>query len=520
MNLESLTLEEKVGQLFMVGFHGQKPNGDIINLITKYHVGGICYFSRNLKNPKQVHRLSTELQSFTNINTPLFLSIDQEGGMVSRMTEGVTVSPSKMALGAIDNRLYTKQIAQIVARELKGMGINMNFDPSVDVNTNPKNPVIGVRSFGENVKKVSKHGLETINGYQKENVSAVVKHFPGHGDTEVDSHLNLPIIAHSLERIHSVELSPFKYAIENGVDAVMVSHVSFPNLEKELPATLSPNIVQGLLRKELGFEGVIVSDCMEMLAIENQYSSEESAILAIKAGVDLILFSHTYEKQRKAIDAVIQAVKDGVVSEKRIDESVTRILALKHKRKMGQFNEYNRESFNRRRNIEFAQKLSEQSITIVKNEHELLPLDQNKQTVLIWPTITKTSQVAETFKQTKTLGHFLQEKLNNFTELPLSTDEAVLNACKDSEQIIIATYNLTQDKENLHITKEIVNQFHQKTVICAFGNPYDFLEVPDVSAYVSAYDIRPITQHSVAKTLCGLRDTKAKLPVKLPSITV
>src|SRR5690625_615940 len=411
MHIESLTLEEKIGQLFIVGFHGQKPNGDIINLITKYHIGGVCYFSRNLKNPKQVHRLSMDLQSFTNIHTPLFLAIDQEGGMVSRITEGVTTSPSKMALGALDNRLYTKQIAQIVARELKAMGINMNFDPSIDVNTNPKNPVIGVRSFGENVKKVSKHGLDTINGYQNENVSAVVKHFPGHGDTEVDSHLDLPVIAHSLERIHSVELAPFKYAIDNGVDAVMVSHISFPSLEELSPASLSPNVVQGLLREKLGFEGVIVSDCMEMFAIEKEYNCEESAILAIKAGVDLILFSHTYEKQRAAIDAVIQAVKNGVISEERINESVSRILALKQKRKMEQLNEYNRESFNQRRNIAFSKKISEQTITIIKNEHELLPLKQNKQTVLLWPTITKTSPVTETFKQRKTLGYFLQEKL-------------------------------------------------------------------------------------------------------------
>src|SRR5690625_1294079 len=517
MNLESFTLEEKVGQLFMVGFNGLEPNGEIINLITKYHVGGICYFSRNLKTPKQVHKLSTELQSYANIKTPLFLSIDQEGGMINRITEGITVSPNNMALGAINNRLYTKQIAEIVARELGAMGINMNFDPSMDVNNNPKNPVIGTRSFGEDVTKVSKHGVETINGYQKENISAVVKHFPGHGDTNIDSHEDLPVIPHPMERIHSIELPPFQYAIDNGVDAVMVSHVSFPSLDKDYPASLSPKIVQGLLRKKLGFEGVVITDCMEMLAIDHNYSSGESAILAINAGIDLILISHTYEKQREAIDAVIQAVKDGEISEERIDESVSRILALKQKRKTGENHEYNREKFAKKRHIEFAKKLTEQSITIVKNDDNLLPLNHNKKTVLLWPSNIKTSPVIETNKQASTLGHFLHGRLNHFTELPLSTDEAVFNACKDSEQIIIATFNLTQDKETLHTTKEFINQFHQKTILCAFGNPYDFLVAPYVSAYVAAYDIRPITLHSVAKALCSVGETRTKLPVvKLP----
>src|SRR5690625_1173171 len=188
---------------------------------------------------------------------PLLLSIDQEGGMVNRIKDGVTNSPSNMALGAIDNRLYTRQIAEIVAKELRAMGINMNFDPSVDVNNNPNNPVIGTRSFGEDVKKVSQMGVETINGYQKEVVSADIKHYPCHGDTDVDSHLDMPVIPHGLDRIESVELPPFVAAVENGVDAVMVSHVSFPVYEENLPATLSPRIVQGLLREEIGFDGVI-----------------------------------------------------------------------------------------------------------------------------------------------------------------------------------------------------------------------------------------------------------------------
>lgn len=515
MNLKSMTLEQKVGQLFMVGFDGHEPNGDIENLISKYNVSGICYFSRNLKNPKQVHTLSTKLQSYANSDFPLFLTIDQEGGMVNRLTEGITISPSNMALGALNNRVYTKQIAEIVAKELRSMGVNMNFAPSLDVNNNANNPVIGVRAFGEAPKLVSEHGYEVVQAYQNENIIPSVKHFPGHGDTDTDSHLEMPVVNHSMERLEEVELAPFKYAIDKGVDSVMISHVSFPTLEDTYPATLSHNIVTGLLREKMEYDGVIVTDCMEMLAIDNNYTSAESATLAIKAGIDLVLVSHTYDKQRAAIDGVIEAVKSGEISEERIDESVRRILSLKERRNVGEAIEFNPDNFQSKRTKEFERKVHELVLTPVKNENNLLPLDNTKKTVTLWPDISKTSLVDEEFSQTITISDYIANKLDDYTELPLSLDDDVLKACEEAEQIIITTYNISQAADNLKMTKEIVNRFGEKIVAIAYRNPYDLQEIPNVAAYIAAYDIRPLTLESVAKVLTGEAKAGGKLSVTI-----
>lgn len=510
-----MSLEDKVGQLFMVGFHGHEPNTDILNLIDKYNVSGVCYFSRNLKNPKQVHQLSTALQNKAKKGFPLLLTVDQEGGMVNRLTEGITISPSNMALGALNNRVYTKQIAEIVAKELRAMGVNMNFAPALDVNNNPNNPVIGVRSFGETPNLVGVHGNEIVQAYQKENIAPSVKHFPGHGDTDVDSHLDLPVVPHQMDRLNEVELAPFRYVIERGVDSVMVSHVAFPTLEKKYPATLSHNIITGLLREQLGYDGVVVTDCMEMLAIDDNYTSAESAILAINAGIDLVLVSHTYEKQRAAMDGVIEAVRSGEITEERIDESVKRILALKERRHVGEEITFDPANFQSKHAVEVERKVHEQALTVVKNEHALLPLSRDKKTVLLWPNISKTSLVDEDFTQNITLSDYLKDEISDYQELPLSSTEAVQQACLDADQIIIATYNVAQSAENLALTKAVVEQFGEKTVACAFRNPYDLKEIPSVAAYVAAYDIRPLTLESTAKVLTGEVKPSGKLSVTI-----
>lgn len=515
MNLDNISLEDKVGQLFMVGFDGHESNTDILNLIDKYNVSGVCYFSRNLKNPKQVHKLSTTLQNKAKKGFPLLLTIDQEGGMVNRLTEGITISPSNMALGALNNRVYTKQISEIIAKELRAMGVNMNFSPALDVNNNANNPVIGVRSFGETPNLVSVHGNEIVQAYQKENIAPSVKHFPGHGDTDVDSHLDLPVVDHPTERLEEVELAPFKYVIDRGVDSIMVSHVSFPTLENKYPATLSHNIITGLLREKLGYDGVVVTDCMEMLAIDNNYTSAESAILAINAGIDLVLVSHTYDKQRAAMDGVIEAVRSGEITEERIDQSVRRVLALKARRNVGEEIVYNPDNFQSKRSVEFERKVHEQAITVVKNENTLLPLSDTKKTVLLWPKIEKTSLVDEEFKQSITLSDYLGDKITDYQELSLSLDDSVIHACEAADQIIIVTYNLLQSVENLALTKGIVERFAEKTVACAFRNPYDLKEIPTVAAYVAAYDIRPLTLESTAKVLTGEVKSAGKLSVTI-----
>lgn len=331
--LNDLTLEQKVGQLLMCGFHSQHADEQITRLIRDYHVGGVIYFRRNVESVDQLTRLSAELQEMAAEAgaLPLMISVDQEGGMVARIDqEGMTQVPGNMALGATGNAEYTLECAQILGRELKNIGIDMNLAPVVDVNNNPLNPVIGVRSYGEHAESVAAHGVAAITGYQSQGIAATAKHFPGHGDTAVDSHLGMVTVPHDRNRLEQMELLPFRKAIEAGVDAIMTAHVMFPSIEPEpIPATLSHKVLTGLLREEMGFEGIIITDCLEMHAISKPYGVAEAAIRAVEAGADLILVSHTLQDQVAALEAIVEAVRTGRISEEVIHQAVERIMTWK-----------------------------------------------------------------------------------------------------------------------------------------------------------------------------------------------
>jgi beta-N-acetylhexosaminidase len=334
--LKNMTLEEKVGQLFQVGFHSKTTDAEIKDLIENYHIGGVIYFSRNIENLEQTATLSKNLQELalnSSAGIPLFISIDQEGGKVRRIKD-LTYFPANIEIGATGDKELSRKIAAATAKELKEVGINVNLAPVLDVNNNPANPVIGVRSFGSDPELVAAMGVAYIEGLQYAGIIATAKHFPGHGDTATDSHFDLPVINHSRERLEQIEIYPFKKAIEAGVDSIMAAHIYFPNIELEagMPATLSKSVLNDLLREELNFEGVIITDDMEMNAITNFFGTAAAAVKTIEAGSDIVLISHSYDKQKKAIEAVIKAVENGRISEKRIEESLKRIIKLKGKR--------------------------------------------------------------------------------------------------------------------------------------------------------------------------------------------
>lgn len=515
LDITKYSIEEKVGQLFMVGFDGHEMNDDMYNLIINYNVSGVCYFSRNLHDKAQVRKLSDSLQKHTKYDFPLLLAIDQEGGRVNRITNDVITSPGNMPLGAIDNLLYTRRIAETVAHELKLMGINMNFAPSVDINNNPKNPVINTRSFGENIKKVTDMGLATIQGFEKHNVIPSVKHFPGHGDTAVDSHHDVPVIPHDLFRMDRVELTPFKKAIEHDVDSVMVSHLLFPALDPDNFATLSYPIVTELLREKLGFSGVVVTDCMEMDAIGKNYTMGEAAIKAIQAGIDLVLISHTYDKQRKAIDAVIQAVKAGVISEERINESFTRIMELKNRRKIEETIPFAWDEDWREEKKKFAKKLTDLSITKVKDSQQLLPIHKQENVVVLWPTIEKSSFAEEDFIQKDTLAYYLQNHSNHIQQFPLEHTPEIVNACEEADKIIIVTNNILRDEEQQIVVQALMHQFADKTIAISTHAPYDYAAYPEVSTYIAAYSANPTTLESLSRLLYGQLTNRARLPVTI-----
>lgn len=328
--VKGMSLEEKIGQLFIIGFNGEEIDKDIEYMIKNYYVGGFILFQENIKNIDQTLNLINSLKKANeNNNIPLFISTDEEGGKVTRVSNLFGSVPGSRKIGEIDNEEYSFKIGDIIGYRLKSIGFNLDFAPVLDINSNPKNPVIGDRSYGRTKDIVSKHGIQVMKGIKSNNVIPTIKHFPGHGDTFIDSHLDLPAVNKDLEELRKMELIPFKEAIDMGADMVMVGHMLFPKIDSENPATFSKEIITNLLRKDLNYDKVIVTDDMTMGAITKNYNIEKVAIKSLKAGADIILICHSYEDQIKVIESIKEAVKSGEILEKEIDEKVYRIVKLK-----------------------------------------------------------------------------------------------------------------------------------------------------------------------------------------------
>jgi len=280
--------QDQPGQLLFCGFEGTGVPDDLAALIAAGRIGGVILFARNIENPEQVRALTTELHGLAPEEAPLMLAIDQEGGRVQRLREPWTEWPPMRVVGDRDEVTLTEEIARALARELGDLGIQLDFAPCVDVDTNPDNPIIGDRSFGRTPERVSKHAAHFIDAMQRAGVAACAKHFPGHGDTATDSHLELPRLDHGLERLRRIELPPFRAAVEAGVASIMTAHVLFPALDAERPATLAPEVMR-LLREELGYEGVVFSDDLEMKAVADHYSPQDLVTGSLAAGVDALL---------------------------------------------------------------------------------------------------------------------------------------------------------------------------------------------------------------------------------------
>ncbi|WP_410771956.1 beta-N-acetylhexosaminidase [Fontibacillus sp. BL9] len=330
--LDQLTTAEKIGQLVLVGMVGTEADEHTKDLIETYHVGGFIFYKDNIKNSKQALKLFNQLKKDNKANpVPLFLSVDEEGGRVSRMPGEFTKMPTAANIGKTGNPEAAEEAYGIIGEELAGFGLNLDFAPVLDVNSNPDNPVIGDRAFGNTPEVVSKMGLAAMEGLSDKGVIPVVKHFPGHGDTSVDSHLGLPVVEHDLKRLKELELVPFKAAIEDGVDVVMIAHLLMPKLDPDHPASFSKAVIHDLLREDLGYEGVVISDDMTMGAITENYKIEDAAVDFIVAGGNIVLVGHDYEKEQAVIQAITEAVEQGKISEEMLDERIYAILKLKEK---------------------------------------------------------------------------------------------------------------------------------------------------------------------------------------------
>lgn len=533
MDIRQLSLEQKIGQLFICGFQGLQADEQITTLIKDYHVGGTIYFRRNIESVSQLAALSASLQTLSRSNSeiPLFISIDQEGGMVARLDhEGMSRIPGNMTLGAADDLRLTEDIAVLAAKEMLALGINFNFAPCLDVNNNPANPVIGVRSFGENPEQVSAHGNAAIRGYQQTGVIATAKHFPGHGDTAVDSHRGLAVVPHDKDRLSRVELLPFREAIAAGVDAIMTAHVIFPAFEPDaIPATLSRRVLTELLREELGYEGVIVTDCLEMHAISKSCGVPEGAVRAIEAGADLILVSHTLEDQIASIKAVRDAVLSGRISEDRIERSLERVLTLKLKRISAGMAPKEVEAGGVRIPLTPSEEseallteLAQQSVTLVKDNGNL-PLDCTKPIMVVWPELRHRTEVDEPAVHRYTLADALSSYGDDIRLFLIGTDpsdteiQMVLKQSEDVEQIVVVTYTAEGEiPEGQSVLVNALNQMHgSRMIVAASRNPYDINAFPEIGTYLCIYENRSFSLDALAKVLTGGLIPRGKLPVSV-----
>lgn len=322
-------LRRHVGRLAIVGFNGYGAPADLGRLVAEFDLGGVIYFDRNVQSPEQLAELSREVAALAR-DWPLWISVDQEGGRVARLKAPFTEWPPVITLGRSDREELVERFATALAQELAAVGVNLDYAPVLDVHTNPQNPVIGDRAFAEDAERAARLGAVFIRAFQREGVAACGKHFPGHGDTATDSHLELPVLDHDRRRLEAVEIVPFRRAIDAGVATIMTAHVLLPAIDERKPASLSPTVVQGWLKDTLGFEGVVVSDDLGMNAISRTLPLGPASVEAIAAGSDALLWCNsTIDEQVDALEILIRAVEADVRLQRRVEDAFARQARIK-----------------------------------------------------------------------------------------------------------------------------------------------------------------------------------------------
>ncbi|MFI8227420.1 glycoside hydrolase family 3 protein [Streptomyces sp. NPDC085900] len=536
-----MTLEEKVGQLFVMRVYGNSATdpaqADIdanlkeigvrtaAELVAKYRVGGIIYFTwaHNTENPRQIATLSNGIQRASlglPRGLPVLIATDQEHGIVCRVGRPATLFPGAMAIGAGGSRGDARTLGRISGGELRAIGINQDYSPDADVNVNPANPVIGVRSFGADPDAVAALVAAEVQGYQRSRVAATAKHFPGHGDTAVDSHYGFPVITHTREVWEKLDAVPFRAAIRAGIDCVMTAHIQFPALDDSGdPATLSHPIVTGILRGELGYDGVVVTDSLGMEGVRTKYGDDRVPVLALKAGVDQLLNPPDLSV---AWNAVLKAVQDGELTEARLDESILRILRLKARLRL--FDDpYAREADVDRRvgtkaHLEAADRIAERTTTLLVNEGGLLPLSPRTHQKVLVVGADPASPSGTTGPPTGVLAAALTEL--GFTTTALSTGTApsaatvakAVTAAGDADAVVVATYNLTATSSQKTLAEQLVAT-GRPVVAVAIRNPYDVAQLPALKAYLASYSWTDVELRAAARVIAGKVAPRGRLPV-------
>ncbi|MBB6450534.1 beta-N-acetylhexosaminidase [Geomicrobium halophilum] len=533
--IAGMTIEEMVGQMLMPDFRTwgkenvtEMPPG-IEQLIKNYHLGGVIFFGENIKTPAQATELIADYQAASE-KYAMLTTIDQEGGLVNRLQAGTSM-PGNMALGAGNDLGMSSKVGRVIGAELESLGFNMNMAPSMDVNNNPDNPVIGIRSFGEDPSLVANHGVAFMEGMQESGVAVTAKHFPGHGDTDIDSHVGSPKISHDRNRLYNVELYPFQSVMDHDVDAIMTAHVTLPEIDSStfegteslIPATLSDKVITGLMREEMGYDGVIFTDSLKMNAISSHHPPVDAAIHAVQAGSDIVLMPVDVEE---VAEGMINAVHQDVISEERMKESVARILELKLKRgivkeehplpseeKVAQAED----TLASEEHLEIERQAAKQGITVVKNENQTLPLNLREDELVV----VIGNELIDGLSSAITAHHPNVETM----ALP---ENGQLNGIQwekicQASHVIVGTYTSDyESRQSNHPQMEIVRRIQADIegplITVGIRNPYDIMAYANTDVYLAQYGFARANFEATASILFGEIDSVGRLPVTIPSL--
>jgi beta-N-acetylhexosaminidase len=533
--IKHMTMEEKVGQMLMPDYRNWNGKNvtemlpEIEAQVKKYHLGGVILFLENVVTTEQTTKLVNAYQEAAE-KYNMLISIDQEGGIVTRLQSG-THMPGNMAIGATRSEEVAEKVGKAIGEELHSLGINMNLAPVLDVNINPDNPVIGVRSYGEKPELVSQMGNAYIKGLQESGTAATAKHFPGHGDTASDSHFSLPVVPHDLERLKAVELYPFQQAMNAGIDAIMTAHVTFPNVDNStaiskkdgsvipVPATLSHKVLTELMREEMGYNGLIITDAMNMAAIAEHFGQVDAAIRTVKAGSDIVLMPVGLDA---VANGLYDAVNSGDISIERIEQSVTRILTLKLNR--GIVKDEAEKSLDDKianalqvvgspEHKAVEKEAAEKSITLVKN-NGVLPLN-----------VAKEDKVAVVGYSGYYVGSLVDEvKKHHSNVVYINTDKKLtatqLDQIRDAKYVIVGTYTSSvggraPSAGQMLMTNQLITELDAPVIAVGIRNPYDVMSYQTVDAALVQYGFRPASFEASVNTIFGKNNPTGKLPVTI-----
>ena len=513
-----MNLDERIGQLFMIRAHsnlGEDHIQEVKNQIIKYHVGGLCFFQGTATKQAM---LTNEYQALTK-RVPLMMAMDAEWGLGMRYESGVISYPRQLMLGAIQDNSLIYDLGSEVAHQFNQVGVHINFAPVVDVNNNPLNPVINDRSFGEDKYNVATKGYMYMKGMQEGGIMACAKHFPGHGDTGTDSHFDLPVINHDMDRLEDVELFPFQTLINHGIKSVMVAHLNIPAIDpnSNIPTTLSKNVVTTLLRNKMGFKDLIFTDALEMEAVAGKFANGEVEVKALEAGNDVLLLPNDLPL---AIQTIKQSLLEGRLNEERINKSVRKILHAKYQLGLREFKPLEiktiRSKLNHSAALSLKHKLIENALTLVRNESNLVPIQSQD-----------SSDLASLGIGLNRLSHF-QVMLNEYEKIPRyisghtitpGEKEKFLERLSQKELVVISLHNmhkLAQKNFGLDSTAiNLINELNRKTqvLLVIFGSPYSLKFFDDIKDVLVCYNDDRLTQNLSCQSIFGAIGLRGRLPV-------